>query len=136
MKTLLLTIALLINVYSLTIAQAQTATKNSIDLRIDGSEECPVIMWTNKKEVNTGYYIIECSYDNVNFSTIANRKALGTSNFPANYVYSNLCKKPESTTYYRIVLVLMGGERIVSEAKTHMVVDSSINENVIANTIK
>lgn len=134
MKTLLLTIALIVNVYSFT--NAQTATKNNIDLKIDGSEECPVIIWTNKKEVNTSYYIIECSYDNVNFSTIANRKALGASNFPTNYVYSNLCKKPGSTTYYRIVLVLMGGERIVSDSKPHAIVDSTINENVIANTIK
>lgn len=89
-----------------------------------------------QKEVNTSYYNIEYSYDNMNFSVIANVKAIGNSIFKTSYMYSNLCKKPESTTYYRIVLVLMGGERIVSTSIPKYPMDTTINENVIAKTIK
>ncbi len=136
MKTLLLTIALFVNVFSFIEVQAQSPINNNIDLKIEGSEECPIITWTNRKEVNTSYYTIEYSYDNINFSTIANRKALGSSNFPTTYLYNNICKKPENITYYRIVLVLMGGERIISASKPYLTADSTINQNVIANTIK
>jgi hypothetical protein len=136
MKTLLLTIALLINVYVSIDAQAQSGYINNMNLKVDGSEEYPILIWNNKKEMNTSYYILEYSYDNINFNTITTRKAIGNSNFPTNYNYSFICKKAESTTYYRIVLVLMGGERIISETKTYLVSDESINQNIIAVSLK
>lgn len=136
MKTLLFTIALLLNLYSSIDAYAQNGTNNSIELKIDGTEECPVFVWYNKKEVNTSYYQLEYSYNNTNFTPITTRKALGSSNFPTNYTFSGPCKMQESTIYYRVVLVLMGGERIISESKAAIIVDSTINQNAIANTNK
>lgn len=117
-------------------ANAQSSVNNSIEFNVNGTDECPIFTWTNKKEVNTSYYNIEYSYDNMNFSVIANVKAIGNSIFKTSYMYSNLCKKPESTTYYRVVLVLMGGERIVSTSIPKYPMDTTINENVIAKTIK
>ncbi len=117
-------------------ANAQSSINNSIEFNVNGTDECPIFTWTNKREVNTSYYNIEYSYDNMNFSVIANVKAIGNSIFKTSYMYSNLCKKPESTTYYRVVLVLMGGERIVSTSIPKLPLDSTINENVIAKTLK
>lgn len=117
-------------------ANAQSSIINNVDFNINGTEECPIFIWSNKKEVNTSYYTIEYSYDNMNFNIITSVKALGSSNFKTNYMYSNLCKKPESTTYYRVVLVLMGGERIISPSKSVVMIDTTINQNVIAKTLK
>lgn len=136
MKTLLITIAIIWNIMISNSANAQSSIINNVDFTINGTEECPIFIWNNKKEVNTSYYSIEYSYDNMNFNIIANVKAVGSSNFKTNYMYSSLCKKPECTTYYRIVLVLMGGERIVATSKSVVIVDTTINQNVIAKTLK
>lgn len=136
MKTLLLTIALLMNLYGTMNANAQQGFMNNINLKIDGSEEYPILAWNNKKEMNTSYYILEYSYDNINFNTITTRKAVGNSNFQTNYNYTFICRKAQSTTYYRIVLVLMGGERIISETKSLLVPEDSLNQNVIAISLK
>ncbi len=136
MKTILLPLAIIWNMVISFNANAQSSVNNSIEFNVNGTDECPIFTWTNKKEVNTSYYNIEYSYDNMNFSVIANVKAIGNSIFKTSYMYSNLCKKPESTTYYRIVLVLMGGERIVSTSIPKYPMDTTINENVIAKTIK
>lgn len=117
-------------------ANAQSSINNSIEFNVNGTDECPIFTWTNKREVNTSYYNIEYSYDNMNFSVIANVKAIGNSIFKTSYMYSNLCKKPECTTYYRVVLVLMGGERIVSTSIPKLPLDTTVNENVIAKTLK
>lgn len=136
MKTILLPLAIIWNMVISFNANAQSSVNNSIEFNVNGTDECPIFTWTNKKEVNTSYYNIEYSYDNMNFSVIANVKAIGNSIFKTSYMYSNLCKKPESTTYYRVVLVLMGGERIVSTSIPKYPMDTTINENVIAKTIK
>ena len=136
MKTLLLTIAIIWNLMISNSANAQSSIINNVDFNINGTEECPIFIWSNKKEVNTSYYTIEYSYDNMNFNIIASVKALGSSNFKTNYMYSNICKKPENTTYYRVVLVLMGGERIVSPTKSVVLIDTTNNQNVIAKTLK
>ena len=136
MKTILLPLAIIWNMVISFNANAQSSINNSIEFNVNGTDECPIFTWTNKREVNTSYYNIEYSYDNMNFSVIANVKAIGNSIFKTSYMYSNLCKKPESTTYYRVVLVLMGGERIVSTSIPKLPLDSTINENVIAKTLK
>ncbi len=136
MKTLLITIAIIWNMFISNNSNAQSSIINNVDFTVNGTEECPIFNWDNKKEVNTSYYSIEYSYDNMNFNIIACIKAVGNSNFKTNYMYSNLCKKPESTTYFRVVLVLMGGERIVSSAKSIIGVDTTINQNVIAKALK
>jgi hypothetical protein len=139
MKTLIISIALLVIIFSSIETNAQHAVNNNLVFKVEGTADCPVLIWNNKKETNTSYYLIEYSFDNINYKTISTRKALGQSNFPANYSFSHILdsnQNPNQMRYYRIVLVLMGGNRLISETKAFIPADSTLDINVIANLEK
>lgn len=139
MKTLTLMISLVLLIISSDNTSAQNPINNAIQVKIDGSIDCPIISWNNKKETNTSFYVVEYSYDNLNFKTLSMKKALGQSNFPVNYNFAHVLDTNEDLNrmrYYRVVLVLMGGNRVYSETKAYIPIDTTLDKNVIANLDK
>ncbi len=139
MKTLIFSIAFVLNLIASVEVNAQHPVNNNIQFKVEGKAECPVLVWNNKKEMNTSYYIIEYSYDNINYKTLSTRKALGQSNFPTNYSFSHVLDSnfnPNQMRYYRVVLVLMGGNRLFSETKAFIPIDTTIDQTIIANLEK
>ncbi len=139
MKTLIISIAIYISLFASVEVKAQHTVNNNLQFKVEGSADCPILVWNNKKEMNTSYYIIEYSFDNINYKTLSTRKALGQSNFPANYSFSHILdsnSNPNQMRYYRVVLVLMGGNRLFSETKAYIPVDTTLDQNVIANLDK
>ncbi len=139
MKTLIFSIAFVLNLIASVEVNAQHTVNNNLQFKVEGTADCPLLLWNNKKEMNTSYYIIEYSFDNINYKTLCTRKALGQSNFPANYSFSHVLDSNVTLNqmrYYRVVLVLMGGNRLYSETKAYIPVDSTLDQNVIANLDK
>ncbi len=139
MKTLTCSIALVLNLLLSIVSLAQHPVNNNIQLKVEGNNDCPIISWNNKKEMNTSYYLIEYSFDNMNYKTLTSRKALGQSNFQVNYNFAHVLDSNDDISkmrYYRVTLVLMGGNRIYSETKAYIPIDSTINKNIIANLDK
>lgn len=139
MKTLTFSIALVLSLLISSVAMAQHPINNNIQLKVEGNIDCPIISWNNKKETNTSFYVVEYSYDNLNFKTLSMKKALGQSNFPVNYNFAHVLDTNEDLNrmrYYRVVLVLMGGNRLYSETKAYIPIDTTINKNIIANLDK
>ncbi len=139
MKTLIFCIALVLNLVASEEVKAQNLINNNLQLKVDVSDEYPVLTWKNKKETNTSYYLIEYSNDYFNFKILSTVKALGHSNYATNYSYTHITNaKIDSSRakYYRVVLVLMDGTRVNSEIKALMPIDSTIDQNVIANIVK
>lgn len=111
--------------------QAQNSY-NRVELQIENVDDMPLLQWSNKREINAGYYILEYSYDSCNFTALTMRKALGSSIFQTNYSYTHVFDKKECIIYYRVVLVLMGGERILSAVKTYGEVETVGSIEIIA----
>lgn len=137
MKTFVLSLLFVLNLFSSTPVKAQHPVNNNIVFKVEGTEDYPMLVWINKKEINTSYYIVEYSFDNINFNTLFTRNAVGSSNFPVKYNYCHIIdKKNNSNTqmrYYRIVLVLMGGSRLFSETKAYIPIDPTLDLEIIAN---
>lgn len=139
MKTLIFLIALALNFAVNAEVKAQHPVNNNIQFTVEANSEYPLLFWKNKKEMNTSYYLIECSNDYVNYKIINTVKAAGHSNFPTNYSFRHVSDSNANLSqakYYRIVLVLMDGTRLYSEAKPCIPIDSSIQKNVIANVVE
>ena len=139
MKTLIISIALVLNLLASKEVIAQHPVNNNLQFKVEGTSDCPLLYWNNKKEINTSYYIIEYSLDNINYTTLCTRKALGQSNFPVNYSFSHILDNninKNQMRYYRVVLVLMGGNRLFSETKAYIPADTTLDQNVIANLEK
>lgn len=139
MKTLIISISLVLLTFATDESLAQNPINNNLQVVIDGSIDCPIISWNNKKETNTSFYVVEYSYDNLNFKTLNMKKALGQSNFPVNYNFAHVLDSNEDLNrmrYYRVVLVLMGGNRVYSETKAYIPIDTTLDKNVIAKLKK
>lgn len=139
MKTLIFCIAFVLNLVASEEVKAQHPVNNNLHFIIDGNNDYPLLIWKNKKETNTSYYIIEYSNDYVNYKIISTVKAAGHSNYPTNYSYRHIIDSNvvlSQVKYYRIVLVLMDGSRLYTDTKLCIPSDTSIDQNVIANIVK
>ena len=102
MKNLIITIAAL-TVLALNNLKAQ----NNIPLSINNEDGNISLEWNTQKEVNSSYFVIESSNDNLNFCTIAKVKAAGYSVNSKSYQLESVSQG----LYYRVTLVNMEGER-------------------------
>jgi len=79
-----------------------------------------VIFWTTATEMNSSHFILERSYDGVNFETIAEITAAGNSNEMINYSYVDEDVQ-NGLNYYRLVQVDFDGDSKAYPAITLLV---------------
>lgn len=84
------------------------------------------LTWTTASEVNNDYFILEGSYDGINFEPVAKIKGKGTTNQNLHYAYIH--NNPSSSiTYYRLVQYDLDG---VHETKSTIAVDGTKLEEI------
>ncbi len=115
MKTLVTTTTLLVALFfnSNSNAQVQTTQVNTVTVSIEKDEDAININWSTMREANTSYFITQKSTDGTHFINIATKTAFGGSLFPRAYETEDICDT-DTVIFYRVVLVLMGGERVIS----------------------
>ena len=86
------------------------AQNNNIPFCITKEDGNIILHWNTEKEVNSSYFIIENSSDNLNFTPIGRITAAGHSLINHDYelVYSN---EKKIKNYIRVLLVTMDGMR-------------------------
>ena len=120
MKNLIKTIAVLM-VLAFNTLNAQTS---NIPVTITNEDGNINLQWTTQKEVNSSYFVVESSDNNLNFTIVTKVKAAGYALNGKTYELEGL----SSNLYYRITLVNMEGQRLSSLAAN----TSVINHNLLA----
>lgn len=67
------------------------------------------LSWQSATEVNLDYFTLERSLDAITFSAIQNVDALGPSNNPINYTYTDINSFADLCYYYRLKAVQLDG---------------------------
>ncbi len=134
MKNLIITTALLVALFNNynTNAQVKTTQVNTVTVSIEKDEDVMTINWNTMREVNTSYFIVEKSTDGVHYQMIHTTKAASSSLFGRQYSMDDTIDTSDTIIYYRIVTVLMGGERFVSNDVVYNKVTNETNSNIIA----
>ena len=117
MKTLatnLATFAFLVITLS---ASAQSTVSKINEVRVETNYEDGLmnIEWNTQKEVNSSYFLVQKSSDNVHFTAVKMVPASGNSNFTRHYQYSEI-EISTGEVYYRVTMVTMNGQEIASAA--------------------
>ncbi|WP_317897927.1 hypothetical protein [Aurantibacillus circumpalustris] len=115
MKNLMTLIAVASMLISYNAFAQTTEISSVISVSISNEENSHSLMWTTQKEVNSSYFIVERSTDQVNYVTINRVKAAGYSLLNRSYEIEDT-DADASFYYYRVVLVSMEGERTASIA--------------------
>jgi hypothetical protein len=91
--------------------------------RINNNNE---LEWSTKSETNNNYFVIEKSFDGVNFETVNKINGAGNSNYTLNYTYTDY-NTSEKLIYYRLKQVDFDGMYSYSKI-------ISIKSNTISNS--
>ncbi len=78
------------------------------------SQQTVALAWTTTLEVNSGYFIVEKSTDNINFTQIDSVPALNNGRFMANY-HSADNSPAQGVNYYRLKIVDALGNSTLSQ---------------------
>lgn len=97
-----------------------------------------LLKWETASEVNSSYFGIERSIDNLTFTNLANVQARGFSNTKLNYNFTD--NKPvnfDKPTYYRIALVDRDGSKTYSKTiKVILKTNDSFVQSVYPNPVQ
>lgn len=107
-------------------SQSNSNKENTISVSLQNDSEGVVLNWMTPRETNTTCFFVQKSYDGITFTNIESKKAASTSMFPKSYE-TELLPETDTFAYYRVVLVLMSGERVVS---TPVIYQSLSTENI------
>ena len=134
MKNLIITTTLLLALLNNfnTNAQVQTTQVNTVTVSIEKDDNTISINWNTMREVNTSYFIVEKSTDGVHYEMIHSIKAASSSLFGRQYSIDDTIDSLDTIIYYRIVTVLMGGERLVSNDVVYHKATNQENSSIIA----
>jgi hypothetical protein len=113
MKKLILNTIIFVSCFSL---KAQVSINSDFSIKLEVDDETSTVSWTMKKEINTSCFLIQKSKDSVNFTTIKTIKASGSSNKAIAYEAEDLLDT-SINWFYRVVLIQMEGQQIVSNTK-------------------
>lgn len=94
---------------------AQAGNQPTTTLHIEDDE--PLISWKLNRESNTAYFVIEASTQNEAFTPIATIPAAGYALQTTEY--SHPIEAIDTSVQYRVVLVCMDGQRIVSKSASY-----------------
>jgi hypothetical protein len=96
-----------------------------------------LLQWTTEQEVNSKYFSVERSSDGVNFSSIGQVNALGTSSVAKTYSFTD-AKPTVGTNYYRLRMVDKDGQFAYSQTRSisiAVIFDASIFPNPVQNNL-
>ncbi|MBX7204000.1 MAG: hypothetical protein K1X81_01120 [Bacteroidia bacterium] len=115
MKTVTTTLSLLIALFISFSSSAQTtgSKTNQVAVEITHEDGQVVLNWNTVKEINSSYFLVEKSTDGIHFTQVKMITAAGNSNFARNYTFTD----PDTNNgnvFYRVMLVTMNGQQIVS----------------------
>lgn len=115
MKTVTSTLAIFAFLVITLSASAQNTISKTNEVRVEMSYEDGLmnIEWNTQKEVNSSYFLIERSSDNVHFTAVKMVSASGNSTFTRHYQYTET-EVSFGKVYYRVTLVTMNGQQIAS----------------------
>lgn len=116
MKTLALSLLILINTAHYSIAQENSETKNQISINTTYEDGAIVLNWESNREVNSSYYLIEKSINGQAFEIISTQKASSSTYSRTAYSFEDTTVE-SNIAQYRVTLVLMDGSRITSLSK-------------------
>jgi hypothetical protein len=91
---------------------------------VETEDGLPTLNWNTSREVNTSYFITEKSLDGINYTALATTKAASSSVFPRTYQSEDFSTN-NSLIYYRVILVLMNGERVISNPIAYLFNDTT-----------
>jgi phage-related tail fiber protein len=129
MKNVIMLLCLaLFTSFSLT---AQSTKINTVHISVENEDGILTLNWNTSREVNTSYFVTEKSTDGINYTAMASTKAASSSMFPRSYQAEDR-SGCDSVIYYRVVLVLMNGERIASTPAVYRFNNSNNDEQHIA----
>ncbi len=78
--------------------------------RYDESKDANVLSWSTSSELNNDYFIIERSFDDQEFSELAEIDGQGSTSITTEYSYDDTDLKMDAIHYYRLRQVDINGE--------------------------
>lgn len=110
-------------VYNVVAASVTWGNSSSIIINNDCSSQV-MLNWSTLSEVNTEFFKIQYSTNNIQFNTIAQIPAAGNSTGLRNYEYIHALPQP-GNNYYRISVVTTNGQEFIYGTVTSFVSASS-----------